>query len=237
MNSARVRAAGVVKATATEMPRKRRSGEDVKGFVEEMRAVAMKLHTRDQAKEGEKEPEGKPVAKWEPTVEGYLRFLVDSKVVYDALESIVDEAACPLYAEFRSTGLERSEKLAKDLEWFKEQGHVIPEPSTPGLTYSQCLKELSEKDPQAFICHFYNIYFAHTAGGRMIGKKVAEKILDGRELEFYKWEGDLRQLLQNVREKLNEVANDWSREEKNHCLEETEKSFKYSGDILRLILS
>ena len=26
--------------------------------------------------------------------------------------------------------------------------------------------------PQAFICHFYNVYFAHTAGGRMIGKKV-----------------------------------------------------------------
>ncbi|KAI0491662.1 hypothetical protein KFK09_025922 [Dendrobium nobile] len=237
MNSARLRTAGVVKATATEMPSKRRSGDEVKGFVEEMRAVAMKLHTRDQAKEGEKEPEGKPVARWEPTVEGYLRFLVDSKVVYDTLESIVSEAACPWYAEFKSTGLERSEKLTKDLEWFKEQGHAIPDPSTPGLTYSQLLKELSVKDPQAFICHFYNIYFAHTAGGRMIGKKVAEKILDGKELEFYKWEGDLRQLLQNVREKLNEVANDWSREEKNHCLEETEKSFKYSGDILRLILS
>lgn len=233
----RLKTAGVVKATATEMPRKRRSGEEAKGFVEEMRAVAMKLHTRDQAKEGEKEPEGKPLVRWEPTVEGYLRFLVDSKVVYDTLESIVAEAAYPWYAEFSSTGLERSEKLAKDLEWFKEQGHAIPDPSTPGLTYSQCLKELSEKDPQAFICHFYNIYFAHTAGGRMIGKKVAEKILDGKVLEFYKWDGDLRQLLQNVREKLDEVANDWSREEKNHCLEETEKSFKYSGDILRLILS
>lgn len=29
----------------------------------------------------------------------------------------------------------------------------------------------------------------------------------------------------------------WSREEKDHCLEETEKSFKFSGDVLRLILS
>ncbi|PKU84178.1 Heme oxygenase 1, chloroplastic [Dendrobium catenatum] len=67
MNGARLRNAGVVKATATEMPSKRRSGDEVKGFVDEMRAVAMKLHTRDQAKEGEKEPEGKPVAKWEFT--------------------------------------------------------------------------------------------------------------------------------------------------------------------------
>ena len=110
--------------------------------------------------------------------------------------------------------------------------------------------------------------------------QVAEKILDKKELEFYKWNGDLSQLLQGVRDKLNRVAEvilsvlfplhkstftvfyinqfvcsttlfifvvsntycvgfnqSWTREEKNHCLEETEKSFKFSGDILRLILS
>lgn len=226
----------VVSATTAEKPKKRYPGE-AKGFVEEMRFVAMKLHTRDQAKEGEKEPQGQPVAKWEPSIDGYLRFLVDSMLVYDTLEGIVQKAAFDSYSEFRNTGLERSEKLAKDLEWFKEQGHTIPEPSSPGVTYALYLEELSEKDPQAFICHFYNIYFAHSAGGRMIGKKVAEKILDNKELEFYKWDGELSQLLQNVREKLNKVAEGWTREEKNCCLEETEKSFKYSGDILRLILS
>ncbi|XVE98322.1 hypothetical protein REPUB_Repub03eG0096000 [Reevesia pubescens] len=229
----------VVSATTAEKPNKRYPGE-AKGFVEEMRFVAMKLHTREQAKEGEKEvkePEERRVVKWEPSVDGYLKFLVDSKLVYDTLEGIIEKAAFPSYAEFRNTGLERSEKLAKDLQWFKEQGYAIPEPSSPGVSYAEYLKELSEKDPQAFICHFYNIYFAHSAGGRMIGKKVAEKILDNKELEFYKWDGDLSQLLQNVRDKLNKVAESWTRDEKNHCLEETEKSFKYSGKILRLILS
>ncbi|KAK9269101.1 hypothetical protein L1049_001001 [Liquidambar formosana] len=230
------RKAVIVSATTAEKPKKRYPGES-KGFVEEMRFVAMKLHTRDQAKEGEKEPQGQPLAKWEPTIEGYLRFLVDSKLVYDTLEGIVEKAPFPSYAEFRNTGLERSEKLAKDLEWFKEQGHAIPEPSSPGVTYARYLEELSEKDPQAFLCHFYNIYFAHSAGGRMIGRKVAEMILNKKVLEFYKWDGDLSQLLQNVREKLNRVAESWTREEKDHCLEETEKSFKHSGDILRLILS
>ncbi|PSR84506.1 Heme oxygenase [Actinidia chinensis var. chinensis] len=229
--------AAVVTATAASEKQTRRYPGEAKGFVEEMRFVAMKLHTRDQAKEGEKESEGPPVSKWDPTVDGYLRFLVDSKLVYDTLEGIVKKAAFPEYAEFRNTGLERSESLAKDLEWFKEQGHAIPDPSSPGVTYANHLVDLSEKDPQAFICHFYNIYFAHSAGGRMIGKKVAEKILDKKELEFYKWNGDLSQLLQGVRDKLNRVAESWSREEKNHCLEETEKSFKFSGDILRLILS
>ncbi|KAK3001428.1 hypothetical protein RJ639_021828 [Escallonia herrerae] len=227
----------VVAATAAAEKSKKRYPGESKGFVEEMRFVAMKLHTKDQAKEGEKEPQGQPVAKWAPSVDGYLRFLVDSKLVYDTLERIVERADFPEYAEFRNTGLERSEGLAKDLEWFKQQGHIIPEPSSPGASYAAYLEELSKKDPQAFICHFYNTYFAHSAGGRMIGKKVAEKILDNKVLEFYKWDGELSQLLQNVREKLNRVAESWSREEKNHCLEETEKSFKFSGDILRLILT
>ncbi|KAG6539152.1 hypothetical protein ZIOFF_004305 [Zingiber officinale] len=69
----------------------------------------MKLHTKDQAKEGEKESKSPPVAKWEPSIEGYLYFLVDSKIVYDTLEMIIQKAAYPWYAEFRSTGLERSE--------------------------------------------------------------------------------------------------------------------------------
>ncbi|KAF5789118.1 putative Heme oxygenase (biliverdin-producing) [Helianthus annuus] len=223
-------------AAAEEKGKKRYPGEG-KGFVEEMRFVAMKLHTKDQAKEGEKEAQEKPLPKWEPSVDGYLKFLVDSKLVYDTLEKIVDKADYPEYAEFRNTGLERAESLAKDLAWFKEQGYSIPEPSSPGLNYSAYVEELSKKDPQAFICHFYNTYFAHSAGGRMIGKKVAEMILNGKELEFYKWDGDLKQLLQNVRDKLNKVAENWTREEKNHCLEETEKSFKFSGEILRLILS
>ncbi|KAG8094706.1 hypothetical protein GUJ93_ZPchr0012g20754 [Zizania palustris] len=223
-------------ATAAEMA-PAVSGEDGKPFVEEMRAVAMRLHTKDQANEGEKEPEAPPVSMWEPSVEGYLRFLVDSKVVFQMLEAIVDRAVVPWYAEFSNTGLERSEQLKKDLEWFRLQGHIIPEPSAPGTTYASYLEELAEKDPQAFICHFYNVYFAHTAGGRMIGKKVSEKILNKEELEFYKWEGNVSQLLQNVRNKLNQVASSWSRGEKDHCLEETEKSFKYSGDLLRHIFT
>ncbi|XP_057998125.1 heme oxygenase 1, chloroplastic-like [Hevea brasiliensis] len=90
-----LKAAAIVSSTTAEKPQKRYPGE-AKGFVEEMRFVAMKLHTREQAKEGEKEvekPEERAVPKWEPSVEGYLRFLVDSKLVYDTLESIVDKAA------------------------------------------------------------------------------------------------------------------------------------------------
>lgn len=87
-------AASAGTASAAEKHKKRYPGE-AKGFVEEMRFVAMKLHTKDQAKEGEKEPRGQPVAKWEPTIEGYLKFLVDSKLVYDTLEKIVEISSFP----------------------------------------------------------------------------------------------------------------------------------------------
>jgi heme oxygenase (biliverdin-producing, ferredoxin) len=85
----------VAAAAATEMAPAASGEEGSKPFVEEMRAVAMKLHTKDQAREGEKEPQAPPVAKWEPSVEGYLRFLVDSKLVFQTLEAIVERAAVP----------------------------------------------------------------------------------------------------------------------------------------------
>ncbi|KAL8497981.1 hypothetical protein ACS0TY_021361 [Phlomoides rotata] len=208
-----------------------------KGFVEEMRFAALKMHTKEETKEGEREAEGPPISKWDPKLEGYLKFLVDSKLVYDILETVLDKAVFSEYVELRSTGLERSESLAKDLEWFKQQGHNIPQQSSVGIKYAQYLEELSEKDPQAFICHFYMIYFGHTAGGTMIGRKVEKKLLKGKKLEFYKYNGELPEILQNIRDKINRVGEKWSRKEKDHCLEETEKAIMVYGDILRLILS
>ena len=209
-----------------------------------MRFVAMKLHTKDQApKEGGREAAETPWAKWRPTREGYLRFLSESKLVYEALEDAVrGPDARPEYAAFRDTGLERSEALEKDVQWFEEKyGLVPPAPSDdgPGARYAAELRRLAREDPQAFICHFYNVYFAHTAGGRMIGVKMADMLLERHALEFYKYPkaegGDHRPLLEKVRASLDAVAEGWTREEKDRCLAETEESFKMSGALLRSI--
>jgi hypothetical protein len=73
---------------------------------------------------------------------------------------------------FRKGGLERSASIEKDLEWFREQGFEIPEPSTHGSTYASYLSELAGSNAPAFLSHYYNIYFSHTTGGLAIGKKV-----------------------------------------------------------------
>lgn len=101
--------------------------------------------------------------------------------------------------------------------------------------------------------------------------KVSEKLLEGKELEFVRWEGDAQDLLKGVREKLNvlgevrsvnaimttlpsdktiisfsqfvfffytfwSMMKHWTRDEKNKCLKETAKAFKYMGQIVRLIV-
>ncbi|KAF5181533.1 Heme oxygenase 1 protein, partial [Thalictrum thalictroides] len=65
---------------------------------------------------------------------------------------------------------------------------------------------------------------------------VSEKLLDGRELEFCRWEGDELELLKDVRDKLNQLGEHWSRDDKNKCLREAAKSFRYLGQIVRLII-
>ncbi|KAI3994202.1 hypothetical protein MKX01_012459 [Papaver californicum] len=179
--------------------------------------------------------------KEKPSLHGYVKFLVDSKVMYDALEKILTNADYSSYEELRNTGLERSGSLAKDLEWFSEQIGIqnIPSPTTFGISYASYLEEIAVKNPKAIFCHFYLIYFGLTAGGRMLGKRVqaSEKLLENKELESYKWNGELSELLENVKEKLNKVAQSWTWEEKDQCLEESAISFEYSEDIMKLIIS
>jgi len=72
----------------------------------------------------------------------------------------------------RKTGLERSEGILKDLEWFKEEGVEIPNPSSPGTKYAKYLEELAERSAPLFLSHFYNIHFSHITAGQVITKKV-----------------------------------------------------------------
>uniref|UniRef100_A0A0E0KEM8 Heme oxygenase 2 n=1 Tax=Oryza punctata TaxID=4537 RepID=A0A0E0KEM8_ORYPU len=183
--------------------------------------------------EEEEEEEGAgSVGEWMPSLEGFVKYLVDSKLVFDTVERIVAESTDVAYVYFRKSGLERSARIAKDLEWFGEQGIAVPEPSTAGSTYATYLTELAENNAPAFLSHYYNIYFAHTTGGVAIGNKISKKILEGRELEFYKWDSDVELLLKDTREKLNELSKHWSRKDRNLCLKEAAKCFQYLGRIL-----
>jgi heme oxygenase len=157
------------------------------GFIDtELRGAAMKLHTKEQApKEGEVEVE-KPKEPYTPTRDDYLAFLVDSKHVYEALEDIVNEKE--ELATFRNTGLERTKALETDIQFMViEYGLNRPEVGDYGKAYASELREIAAKgNIPEFICHYYNFYFAHTAGGRMIGKQMSALLLDKKTLEFYK---------------------------------------------------
>jgi len=201
------------------------------GFIAtELRGAAMRLHTRQQApKEGEREA---PVQKepYVPTHMDYLRFLVDSRHVYEAMEEIVNE-----YSDletFRSTGLERTKGLDIDIAWIASEytDGEIPEVGEAGSKYAENLKDIAKRSIPAFMCHYYNHYFAHTAGGRMIGKQMSSLLLNKKTLEFYKWE-DLNKLKETVKGDIETMASGWSREEKDACVEETMAAFSGGGAI------
>ena len=200
------------------------------GFLGELRSYAMKLHTREQApKEGQAEaPKEQP--KWEPTTECYLQYLVDSKCVYDTLEKAVAEAeeGSALVA-FKATGLERGEALARDIAWFTSAegdglGLEAPAVSEVGSSYAATLAGMARDNVPAFMCHYYNTYFAHTAGGRMIGKQLSDAILDKKKLEFYKWDGVLKEHMDGVRKEINDMAEKWTQV----CLQYISKSLHLS---------
>uniref|UniRef100_A0A0E0D1Q4 Uncharacterized protein n=1 Tax=Oryza meridionalis TaxID=40149 RepID=A0A0E0D1Q4_9ORYZ len=109
----------------------------------------------DDVIEEEEEGEGAGLeGEWMPSMEGFVKYLVDSKLVFDTVERIVAEST-----------------------------------------------------------------------------DISKKILEGRELEFYKWDSDVELLLKDTREKLNELSKHWSRKDRNLCLKEAAKCFQYLGRI------
>eukprot|EP00527_Entomoneis_sp_CCMP2396_P004450 CAMPEP_0198144076 /NCGR_PEP_ID=MMETSP1443-20131203/12814_1 /TAXON_ID=186043 /ORGANISM="Entomoneis sp., Strain CCMP2396" /LENGTH=263 /DNA_ID=CAMNT_0043807415 /DNA_START=96 /DNA_END=887 /DNA_ORIENTATION=- len=193
----------------------------------ELRGAAMRLHTRQQApKEGE--APSKEREPYTPTTADYLHFLVDSQHVYQALEGIVNEKDG--ISAFRDCGLERTIPLEKDIEFMiSEYGLTRPEVGQVGTDYAARLRQM-ESIPE-IMCHFYNFYFAHTAGGRMIGKRMSALLLDKKTLEFYKWDGDLNEIKARVKGSIEEMAAAWTEEERKKCVDTTAATFMGGGSI------
>jgi hypothetical protein len=163
----------------------------------ELRGAAMRLHTREQApREGAAPAVVQPPQPYTPTRDDYLAFLVDSHHVYSVMEDIVNDHHADELAMFRNTGLERTGALERDIQYLCETYSLRrPDVGLAGRRYADLLLRTmpssgattttTKKNIPAFICHYYNHYFAHTAGGRMIGKKMSNLLLDGTVLQFY----------------------------------------------------
>lgn len=66
----------------------------------------------------------------------------------------------------------------------------------------------------------------------MIGKMIADRLFDGEALEFYKYDGEPKALLGVVRKEIDNLAQNWTLEEKEACLSETGNAFSSSGALL-----
>merc|ERR1711957_164275 len=108
-----------------------------------------------------------------------------------------------------------------DIQWMMEEyGLQRPEVGLPGLNYASEVKRIVSESIPAFMDHYYNFYFAHTAGGRMIGKKMSSLLLNKKTLEFYNWDGDLNKIKESVKADIETIVAEWSQEEKKRCTDE-----------------
>eukprot|EP00470_Lotharella_oceanica_P006918 CAMPEP_0170180810 /NCGR_PEP_ID=MMETSP0040_2-20121228/23095_1 /TAXON_ID=641309 /ORGANISM="Lotharella oceanica, Strain CCMP622" /LENGTH=224 /DNA_ID=CAMNT_0010425587 /DNA_START=76 /DNA_END=750 /DNA_ORIENTATION=+ len=209
---------------------------DKSSFVQtEMRRAAMKLHTRDQSKEGEQEKQ-KPISQWEMKKESVLRFLVDSKVIHSTLDRLVSEYPELSKLNEASSRIRRVPAIDDDIANIVSENPEleVPAPGVDAVEYAQKLEQLAQDARPAFICHFYNTHFAHAAGGRMIGKLISDRLFDGETLEFYKYGGaEPKELLEQVRVEIDNLANGWNPDERQMCVEETANAFKGAGTVLK----
>jgi len=190
----------------------------------------MKLHTRSQApKEGQaKEKELTPYV---TTHDDYMAFLVDSQHVYKAFEDAVNNVE--ELSVFRNSPLDRVEKLESDINFMSKEFNIRrPDVGRPGQKYAEVIRKLgNESSIPEFICHYYNHYFAHTAGGRMIGKKMSSLLLNKKTLEFYKWDGDLNEIKDKVKEDIEDIVAKWSKKERKKCADATAAAFQEGGAL------
>lgn len=228
-----------VALAAAHSAQSQEASEEHKGeasFVGKLKHAALGLHTQSQTSNGRaEESERKEESQPKLYRSGYVRFLVENKAVHDALESAIDEFG---YTELDGTGLERAQNLAEDLQWLRDEcGDTIPEPlpDGPGTQYAALLRQLAGEDPPRFLCHYYNLQFAHAAGGRMIGKMVSENVFDGARFRFYKYDDGLKTCLDRARSAIDSIGNRWTEEEQQRGLDETPTAFDYGGTLLKLI--
>jgi len=206
-------------------------------FTVEMRNKAMSLHTFSQAPKQGKQRDTSAntvVDQWETSKEDFLQFLVDNKCVYEAMEEAVKEKSL---TRFQNTGLERVKGLELDIAMFEKDFSLkVPAYSDAAKDYASYILSLARTNEPAFICHFYNYYFAHTAGGRMIGQKVMDQLLGGKLINFYEWDGDVKEILAEVKTRIDGHAENWSRTQKDASLDATPETFMKSGLLLRALV-
>jgi len=201
-------------------------------FIEtELRAAAMKLHTRSQSPKEGQAPEKEKKEPYVTTHDDYLAFLIDSQHVYQAIEDVIGNRE--ELAVFRNSPLDRVEALDKDVHFMEKEFSIKkPDVGKAGQDYANVIRQLGKDGSIAeFLCHYYNFYFAHTAGGRMIGKKMSSLLLNKKTLEFYKWDGNINEIKDRVKGDIEDMVANWSTEERKRCTDETAAAFRGGGSL------
>lgn len=187
-----------------------------RSLVREMQAASRALHISH--------PPRVPVARSPAAV---LRYFVEAQSVADALQR-----GClhPEFAALKDTGLERGDALEKDI-WHLCATWGLDRPEPCG-EYASLIDELADARSPAFVCHAYNVMFAHAAGGGRAVGEATRGALGNWKAAYYVWDGDVEVMLDTTRRKIDDLGKTWTSEQQDVCVGETTRAFSRGLDLL-----
>lgn len=184
-------------------------------FVDVLRQETIKLHTPHQL-------QGRVKTTGTPTFQGYVNWIAQQKRVHQVL------AQFPVQPKIDFVDALDTELYFLELEatW---QNTLITIPHTsPYATYLTSLPE------PLLGCHWYNVVFAHVAGGTTAVAQTARDVLPKGWIEtssVFQHHGDA----QDLRDALELHVSSWTPEERDACLAETPVAFSYLSQLHRVL--
>jgi hypothetical protein len=175
-------------------------------FLTELRTASVALHTRGQL--------ARRVPARAPTAAGLSRFLMESREAH-----VVFRTKFPV-----RTSVDFAAKLSEDIR------------AMYGLDMSDYPSEYADylgtlTVPQLG-CHWYNMVFAHLAGGGSAVYGSIRGALD-RPLLYYESIGEEDMVA--LRAAFEHETDSWTEEDRRACLEETRRAFGFGLDLMEMM--
>jgi heme oxygenase len=174
-------------------------------------------------------------ANGELSYDSYIQYLVDLYEIVHFLETSAATSTDPNLEQFAGHGAERSEAIAKDIEFLKQHTDHPPVTvvaSQAALDYRKHLETLLSSEPHRLLAHLWVMYHYFISTGSSTAVKLHEQLnLDLSGLNTYRYSGKLHSVRMSLRSHLDALP--LSRRQKREILDvEIEQASKSLNRLL-----
>lgn len=133
------------------------------------------------------------------TKESFRALVTSLYFVYDAMETVFDEADSEAVKSLDDMELRRTESLQRDLRYFYgDDWESLIRPSPATVQYVKRVQEIAQESPKLLVAHQYTRYLGDLFGGQMMGGMATKSLkLEDGGVDFYTFE-DIPQVTEYI---------------------------------------